>query len=115
MFFLVLTGSAVTAGSNESKLTFQIRSEYEYKVQIAFFSQDRDHQWPGGDQAYSLDDSEVHSFPLKCKRGETICYGAWVTGNDDLYWGAGFEGQHACDDCCYVCDGGTTPVRVLQN
>lgn len=111
-FFVVLAPAGAEA---QSEMTFRIQSEHENKVQVKFFSQDRaDYEWPGGGKAYNLDDSEVHAIKLKCLGGETICYGGWVTGNSKLYWGAGADGKRSCKNCCYVCDGGQTPIISLE-
>ena len=115
LVLILMVGSTVSAGSKSDSITFRIQSNYKYKVQVAFYSDDRDHSWPGGDQAYNVDDSEVHEFPLDCQRGETICYGAWVTGDDDLYWGVGMDNTHTCKNCCYKCGAGMTPVITLDH
>lgn len=114
LVLVLMVGSTVSAGSKSDSLTFRLQSSYEYKVQIEFYSQDREFAWPGGDEAYNLDDSDVHEFPLTCQRGETICYGAWVTGNDDLYWGVGMNDQYTCKNCCFKCGAGKTPVLNLN-
>ncbi len=68
--------------------TWEIKSSYPYKAQIEFYSQDRRGlSWPGGGKAFTLDDSEMHTFKLECRPGERICYGAWDVargGNDRL-------------------------------
>ncbi len=115
LVLVLMAGSTISAGSKNDSITFRIQSNYKYKVQVAFYSQDRDYSWPGGDQAYNLNDSDVHSFPLTCRRGETICYGAWVTGDDDQYWGVGMDDAHTCSDCCYECGDGSTPVIELND
>lgn len=95
-------------------LTWNIQSYHPNSVQLEFYSSDRNAAWPGGGEIYVLDDSEVHTYPLNCQSGETICYGAWVDGDSSTYWGAGLDGELGCDDCCYSCSGGETPVLVLQ-
>lgn len=93
-------------------LTWNIRSEHPNIVHLEFYS-DSGTVWPGGDEVFSLEDSQVQSFPLACDAGEQICYGAWVDGNESVQWGAGRGGGEGCDDCCLVCDGGESPVVVL--
>lgn len=76
----------VDAAEAQSDMTFRFQSEYKYKAQVKFFSQDRKgYEWPGGGKAYNLDDSDVHAIKLRCLGGEKICYGGWVTGNAKLY------------------------------
>lgn len=99
----------------QHSVTFKFKSTYKYKVQVAFFSQDRaGHVWPGGGQAYNLDDSKVHEIKLACLGGEKICYGGWVTGNAKLYWGRGADGKLRCENCCYACNDNMTPVINLN-
>lgn len=109
----MLLGSSAHTQQNHS-LTFKFKSDYKYKVQVAFFSQDRDHVWPGGGQAYTLDDSKTHEIKLSCRSNEHICYGGWVTGNAKLYWGRGADGKLRCESCCYRCNDNMTPVIRLQ-
>jgi hypothetical protein len=64
--------------------------------------------WPGNNQDYYLSDGETKSIPLSCDDGESICYGAWVDGDEGTYWGVGPGNTERCDDCCYTCSGGET-------
>ncbi len=99
----------------QSEMTFRIKSDYDYKVQVAFYSVDRKgHVWPGGGKAYNLDNSKVQSIKISCLGGEKICYGGWVTGNAKLYWGVGNNNNQRCEKCCYVCNGNQTPVITLE-
>ena len=43
-------------------MLWEVTSEYPYRVQIEFYSQDRPHAWPGDGQAYDLNDYETHTF-----------------------------------------------------
>ena len=106
-------GSSAETQQNHT-LTFKFKSDYKYKVQVAFFAQDRTHVWPGRGEAYNLDDSRVHEIRLSCMRHEKICYGGWVTGSGKLFWGAGSDGKRACEGCCYRCDNDETPVIRLH-
>lgn len=104
-----------TAAHADETFTFRVKSTYDYKVQIAFFSQARNHVWPGPGRAYSLDDSQTQSFPLACESGEKICYGAWVTGDGSQLWGVGPKNDQSCKNCCFVCgDGDVSPVLTLS-
>lgn len=109
--FAFVSGSAEA----QSEMTFRLKSDYDYKVQIQLYSQDRKgHVWPGGGKAYNLDDSQVQSIKIACLGGEKVCYGGWVTGNAKRYWGVGNNNSQRCQKCCYVCDGGQTPVITLE-
>ena len=95
-------------GAIAADVTFLMNNSHQYAVEVELYSQDRNHVWPGGGQVYYLDDGETKAMPLACEEGETICYGAWVSGDVGTYWGVGPGDQDACEDCCYVCEGGMT-------
>jgi hypothetical protein len=100
---------ALIAGATVAKeMTVVITNGHPYAVELELYSQDRDHVWPGNDQVYLLDDGEEKQVPVSCKAGENICYGAWVSGDPDTYWGVGPDDAEHCTDCCYVCADGTT-------
>lgn len=101
-----VAGSAVAASAED--VTFVMKNHHEYAVEVELYSQERDHVWPGGNQVYYLDDGETKQMPLSCEAGETICYGAWVSGDTGTYWGTGPNNADGCDDCCYTCEGGMT-------
>lgn len=105
--------SAVSIAQGET-LTWQMRSYHRNAVEVQFYSQNRNHMWPSSGRVYALDDYKVHTFRISCVQGEKICYGAWVAGDSTSYWGAGKGGKHGCNDCCYTCNGGTTPIRNLN-
>jgi hypothetical protein len=95
-------------------ITFVIRNNHPYAVRVELYSQNRNHVWPGGGSDFYLDDGEAREMPLSCMTGEQICYGAWLDGDEDTYWGVGPGNTEACDDCCYVCQGGMTEEIVLE-
>lgn len=105
--------SLPTASSADS-LTWNVQSMYKHKVQIEFYAQGRRHAWPGGNQAYGLNDYDTHTYTLNCRSGERICYGAWVTGNSSKYWGVGSNNKYSCSNCCATCGAGDTPKIVLR-
>ncbi|KAB1089159.1 hypothetical protein F4V91_24125 [Neorhizobium galegae] len=107
---VVLTATICsTAGQALSAdVSFVMRNEHPNAVEVELYSQDRKHVWPGGNQVYYLDDGESKQIHLSCQQGENICYGAWVSGDKQTYWGTGPNNKEACEDCCYVCSGGET-------
>lgn len=109
-FLLVVLAAANDAAAENE--VFRITSMSESKVQMQFFSMDRRVRWPSANRAFDLNDYNEHKFNLSCINGEKICYGAWVTGNSQRYWGVGAEGKARCDDCCYTC-GGSDPRRIV--
>jgi hypothetical protein len=100
-------------GGSATQQTWTVKSLYQYKVQIAFYARERNHEWPGNGQAWDLNDYNNHNYTLNCRRGEKICFGAWVTGNASKFWGVGFGGKQGCASCCFVCGQQPQP-QVLQ-
>ena len=99
-------GVAPVAMADE--VTFVIRNSHPHAVYVELFSEDRSHSWPGGDDGYYLDDGGTWDIDISCRSGEKICYGAWVDGDEDTFWGVGPDGDEDCQDCCTECDGGET-------
>ena len=99
---------AASSFSLASDVTFAIKNSHPNALEVELYSQDRDHVWPGNNQVYYLDDGETKTMPLSCEEGETICYGAWISGDKGTYWGVGPDNAETCDDCCYTCTGGET-------
>ena len=107
----MLFGS-MSAGT-AADVTFEMKNSHPNAVEVELYSQDRDHVWPGNNQVYLLDDGETKQIPLSCDQGEKICYGAWIKGDQETYWGTGPNNAQACDDCCYTCTGGATETIDL--
>jgi len=100
-------------GGGGTQQIWTVKSMYQYKVQIAFYSRERNHEWPGNGQAWDLNDYNNHTYTLNCRQGEKICFGAWVTGNASKFWGVGFGGKQGCSSCCFFCGQQPQP-QVLQ-
>jgi len=100
-------------GGSAASMVWTVKSMYQYKVQIAFYARERNHEWPGNGQAWDLNDYNNHTYTLNCRRGEKVCFGAWVTGNASKFWGVGFGGKQGCPSCCFVCGQQPQP-QVLQ-
>lgn len=97
--------------ADESVTTFQIKSNYQYRISLKFYSEDRRHFWPSYDSAYVIDDYEFHTYRLACRAGEKICYGAWNNGGT-LMWGVGHHESQGCQNCCRTCNGGTGTYTI---
>lgn len=95
-------------------ITFNLENESDYDIQIEFYSQDRSHAWPGGDQAYNLASGKENEYRLQCRDGEKICYGAWVKGKSSTYWGVGLQNKQACESCCQTCGEGNLSKRLTN-
>ena len=100
---LVLVAPAVAAD-----VTFIMNNHHPNAVEVELYSQDREYVWPGNNQDFYLNDGETKSLPISCNEGESICYGAWVDGDEETYWGVGPGNKEKCEDCCYTCSGGET-------
>lgn len=106
-------GLTFGAAAKAESLVWTITSDHPNVVDLVFYSQTYSRAWPGGGQVYSINDWNAHTFSLECSSGELICYGAWVRGNSDTYWGVGLNGGYSCSDCCAACGArATTPVRL---
>lgn len=106
-------GGGGGGGGATTSMVWQVKSNYQFRVQIAFYSRERNHEWPGNGQAWDLNDYNNHTYTLSCRRGEKICFGAWVTGNANKFWGVGFGGKQGCSTCCFHC-GEQPQAQVLQ-
>jgi hypothetical protein len=116
VFVLALIGGALVQPPEASAetMSWRVKSNYKYKVQIAFYSQSRSHEWPGGGDAYNINDYDNHDYTLSCNDGEKVCLGGWVTGNANKYWGVGYNNKRGCKACCYICGAGEIPRQVLD-
>ena len=107
---VLLSSHAAHAGD----VTFQIKNNHPNAMRLELYSQDRDYVWPGNGKDFYLDDGETKSLPISCNEGESICYGAWVDGDESTYWGVGPNNKQTCDNCCYTCSGGETEEIDLE-
>jgi len=107
------TGIVGGAAASAETLTFQLSNDYG-AVDVEFYSQDRNHVWPGNGQIYPLLEGRQH-ITLSCQEDENICYGAWVSGDKDgIYWGVGPGQRGSCPNCCYHCNGGSTRLISIH-
>ena len=71
-------------------MSFFVKNQYRPRVAVELFA--RDQVWPGDDQVYLLEKGKERS---RCRShaqaGETICYGAWIAGDDRTSWGVGAD------------------------
>lgn len=102
----LVAGLAAPALAEE--VTFVMNNHHPNAVEVQLYSDSRDHVWPGADEVYMLDDGETKTMTLECDDGEQICYGAWISGDQETFWGVGPGKSQDCDNCCYTCQGGMT-------
>lgn len=89
-------------------VTFVMNNQHPNAIEVQLYSQEREHVWPSAEEVYLLDDGETKTMSLSCEDGESICYGAWIQGDENTYWGVGPGKTQTCDNCCYTCQGGNT-------
>lgn len=109
----VVMAMCFEAAAHADQMTWTLQSTYKYQVDVKLFSKSPRWAWPANG-SYGLEDSGEHDATISCQHGQKICYGAWVTGRDDLIWGAGMDGNEACSDCCYPC-GSSNPHVSFSN
>ncbi|WP_172295701.1 hypothetical protein [Pseudoruegeria sp. HB172150] len=110
-FMLTVTLPAL-AGADT--LLWTIGSNYDRTISLEFYSQDRNHVWPGNDQVYVMDAYQGRStFNLSCNYDELICYGAWERNNSSTYWGVGPNDGYNCENCCARCGRGNVEAFDL--
>ena len=110
---LVAAASLLATQASAAELVWRIQSEHPNHVSLEFYSQDRNHTWPGSGDVYVIKDWDTHIYSLTCNDGEKICYGAWVN-ESNTYWGVGYDGAEACGTCCAVCGRGDVNTKVLK-
>jgi hypothetical protein len=87
-------------------MTFYIRNSSSRAVVVELHGPQR--TWPGDGQVYVIEPKARKSQMIDCEEGESICYGAWLNGNDRVTWGVGPDKDIACEDCCSICVSKTT-------
>ena len=105
---------AMTLPATASDMAMFIKNQYSRGVALEFFGQETGTRWPGNDKVYFLDRGERKSIPISCQEGERICYGAWVNGNDKVFWGVGPDNNRSCETCCTVCVEKSTEAIVIE-
>lgn len=93
-------------------MKWPFRSKFK-KVEVKFFSKTRNAVWPGGNEVFTINDTDQHHMDLTCNAGEEICYGAWPPGDTSTFWGVGRDGKQGCTDCCRKCINGKAEKTVL--
>lgn len=83
----LLLSTCFTNTSKADSVTFHIKNDSAYRVQVEFYSQRLNRAWPGGGEAWVQYDGVTHEYNLSCIPGETICYGAWTMPNHTSFWG----------------------------
>ncbi len=75
-------------------------------AKFRLYTNPRGWYWSGrSTEGYNI----VKSYSIYCNPGDWICYGA-ESGNWE--WGAGYDGDDDCVDCCYQCLGVTNQIEL---
>jgi len=111
---LLVAQFVVATPASAADVTFMMQNNHPNAVEVELYSQSRNYVWPGNGEVFILDDGEAKQMPLSCEEGEQICYGAWIQGDRNTYWGVGPGGRQGCDNCCYTCTGGATETISLD-
>ena len=97
-----------------NQLRWNLRNRSGKPIQLQYYSRARNWVWPGNGWVYNLPaNGRVYYSVITCKRGEKVCYGAWVAGNTNYYWGVGYGGKQGCTACCMICNGTQSPIISL--
>jgi hypothetical protein len=119
LFGLSISCLVVASTAHADSVQWHFVNKSRWQAQIDFQSVNRNHIWPGGDQAWGLDDGGEHTYRLNCISGEKICYGAWTIAPDYTtgphYWGQGQNHDMSCTHCCATCGEGETPTVFLND
>jgi hypothetical protein len=108
MIRLALLALLLAAPAQAEEMAFYMKNGVPRAVAVELYSQDRQTVWPGGEKVYLLEKGEKKSVPVSCQAGETICWGAWLNGDDRTAWGVGPGSLRTCDDCCAICTAKST-------
>jgi hypothetical protein len=84
-------------------------------VNLRFFDQtDNVTVFPSPSTVFILDNGKTGTFPLSCKKGDKICFGACGSTDNSFVAGVGCDGKSGCSDCCRTCDDVTlTPINLV--
>ena len=99
---ILMSPVAPNAPAKADGLDWTVGNSTGGRLWIRFFSQWRDHVWPGGRDFYYVDPGQQSTVRMTCQTGEKICFGA-INNNRSLYWGVGEFGRKGCQSCCRTC------------
>ncbi|MGH6847057.1 MAG: hypothetical protein ACREC0_06365 [Methylocella sp.] len=111
---LLLLSFAATSAAFAEQLRWHVTNSTRYRAQIDFYSENRAHEWPGGGEAWDLSDDETHTYTLNCRAEESICYGAWIPGHAQYFWGSGGDHNQHCKNCCADCGEGDVSINLVE-
>lgn len=97
-------------------VSFTIVNNTSDAVHVAFFDRsDRSHVDPPSNRFYVLNGNNTQTYRINCTRGQVICYGAKMQGNNMMqFWGTGHEGKQNCKGCCLTCPVSIPLIKTLN-
>lgn len=106
--------ASVAEERRASTLRWNFQNQSGRRVEFQLYSQRRNWVWPRANRVYVLPDARRYVTDISCQPNEKICFGAWVAGNTNRYWGVGYRNSQGCASCCYICGRGDTRlIRLL--
>ena len=108
---LTLSGQA---GFTKS-FVFYFRNVSGTLLQYQLYAAARGNVWPGVSKTYSIPpDGKLYNVSINCQADERVCFGAWIDGRSDFFWGVGRNSANTCSHCCYICRGRATEISTLN-
>lgn len=112
---IIMSACLAVQPAEARNLVFHFRNISGSPLQYQLYAQERGNIWPGTTQVYTIPPSgKVFDAPISCQQGEHVCFGAWVEGRGDFYWGVGKNSQQSCSDCCFICKGTSTTLITFN-
>lgn len=104
-FFLIFGVGATPGTAQTGVFTFNFTNRTHSLIYARMFSRSRNFHWPAAGNVFLVrPDGVRQSARLNCVPGEQICFGAALTRDGTgKYWGAGYNGDKACTNCCVHC------------
>ncbi len=113
MICLAFLALLLAAPAHAVDMAFYMKNGAPRAVAVELYSQSRATVWPGSEKVYLLERGDKKSVPVTCEAGETICWGAWLNGDDQTFWGVGPGSLRKCDDCCTICTAKSTTTITI--
>ena len=95
------------------QVTWRVTNSTGLAIGVSFFSQARPgHAWPDANRNWPMIPGATADYNLACETGERICYGAFAPYRRE-FWGVGIQGNQACSNCCFSCDGTIHAINLI--
>ena len=103
--------------SKTDTLTLKFINSIKTQIDLRFFDITYGAWYPSRARVYVLDPGDDETYRLDCNEGATICYGASVRSNHNLFWGRGVDNDQSCGSlgCCHACNGATLTAISLTS